>query len=417
MRRLVPAAVSASVRRPWLTVGIAFLVALVALAYTVRNFTMTTDTAELISPDVGWRQQERAMDDAFPQLRDAMVVVVDGATPELAEDGAGRLAARMSADVRHFRVVRRPEGGDFLARQGLLFASTATVRDTMAALVEAQPLLGPLAADPSLRGVAAAIATMLDGVDAGSATLGNVATPMRALADTTDRVLDGKPAFFSWQRLFASTGGSATPPTRRLILARPVLDFGSLTPGADASEAVRATARSLRLDPAHGVTVRITGDVPLTDEEFATLRDNIGLVGLAMFAAMLLMLWLATRSARLVAAIVTTTLIGLLATLALGLLTVGRLNLISIAFIPLFVGLGIDFGIQLCVRFNAERRGRRRHRRSLVGCGGGARPIAAARRRRGVPGLRRVPADRLCRDRRVGRDRRARHDDRARRST
>jgi hypothetical protein len=46
---------------------------------------------------------------------------------------------------------------------------------------------------------------------------------------------------------------------------------------------------------------------------------------------------------------------GLLVTLALGLLAVGRLNLISIAFIPLFVGLGVDFGIQICVRFAAER--------------------------------------------------------------
>ena len=355
MRKFVPVAVSVSIRRPWLTVAIALVVALLALAHTARHFTMTTDTAELISPNVGWRQQERAMDDAFPQLRDAMVVVIDGATPELAEDGAARLAARMSADGKHFRVVRRPDGGDFLAREGLLFASTAEVRDTTAALVKAQPLLGPLAADPSLRGVAAAIVTMLDGVDTGSTSLAEVAAPMRALADTTQRVLDGKPAFFSWQHLFAPTGAGAAPPTRRLILTRPVLDFGSLTPGEGAAEAVRAASRALALDPAHGVTVRITGDVPLTDEEFATLRDNIGLVGAAMFAAMLLMLWLATRSPRLVAAIVATTLIGLVVTLAGGLLAVGRLNLISIAFIPLFVGLGIDFAIQICVRFNAER--------------------------------------------------------------
>ena len=38
-----------------------------------------------------------------------------------------------------------------------------------------------------------------------------------------------------------------------------------------------------------------------------------------------------------------------------GLLVIGRFNLISVAFIPLFVGLGIDFSIQFSVRFLAER--------------------------------------------------------------
>ena len=351
----MPAAVSISIRRPWTTLCVAVAIALCSLLFAVSHFAMSTDTAELISPNVDWRRHERAMDDAFPQLRDEMLVVVDGATPEVAEEGATRLAATMNADRKHFRVVRRPEGGYFFAREGLLFGTLADVRNTTAALIKAQPLLGSLAADPSLRGVTTAMATILDGVDEGSATLSQVAAPMRAVANATNASLDGKPAFFSWQRLFASGNSSLAPPTRRLILARPMLDYGSITPGEEAGVAVHKAARTLGLDAAHGITVRLTGDVPLSDEEFSTLQDNIGLVGLVMLAAMLVTLWFATRSVRLVGAIVTTIAIGLLVTLAVGLLAVGRLNLISIAFIPLFVGLGVDFGIQICVRFNAER--------------------------------------------------------------
>jgi len=355
MRQLVPHAVSASIRRPWLTLAAALLVAIIALLFTASHFSMSTDTAELISPEVPWRQQERAMDDAFPQLRDAMLIVVDGATPELAEDATAKLAARMGSDPHHFRAVRRPDGGDFFAREGLLFGSTDEVRQTAAALIKAQPLLGPLAADPSLHGVAGSMTTMLDGVDHGATTLSQIDRPMRALAEATTRSLDGKPAFFSWQRLFDSGGASLAAPTRRLILVRPVLDYGSLTPGEDAADAIHAAARELGLDRAHGVDVRLTGDVPLSDEEFSTLQDNIGFVGLVMLIAMLLTLWFATRSVRLVAAIVATIVVGLVITLATGLLAVGRLNLISIAFIPLFVGLGVDFGIQICVRFAAEQ--------------------------------------------------------------
>ncbi len=126
-------------------------------------------------------------------------------------------------------------------------------------------------------------------------------------------------------------------------------------PGEAASDAVHAAAETLKLDAAHGVSVRLTGEVPLADEEFATLQENIGAVGMVMLGAMLVTLWFATRSVRLVAAIFGTIIVGLVVTLAVGLAAVGRLNLISVAFIPLFVGLGVDFGIQICVRYNAER--------------------------------------------------------------
>lgn len=352
---IVPRATAASIARPVVTLIVVLAIAILSLLFTASHFEMTTDTAELISPDVDWRRHERAMDDAFPQLRDAMLVVVDGRTPELAEDGAAKLSARFAADPQHFRAVRRPDGGDFLARQGLLFGSEAEVRATLDALVQAQPLLGPLAADPSLVGVTQAISTMLDGVNAGQATLADIQAPLRALTIATKESLSGTPAFFSWQRLFATGKSSLAAPTRRLILVRPVLDYGSLMPGENAGAAVHDTARALGLDAAHGVTVRLTGDVPLSDQEFATLQDNIGLVAGVMLAAMLLTLWFATRSVKLVLAIVATIAIGLIVTLAAGLFAVGRLNLISIAFIPLFVGLGVDFGVQICVRFNAER--------------------------------------------------------------
>ena len=355
MRNLVPRAVSAAVARPWTTLIAALIVAAAALFYTAGHFAMTTDTAELISPEVSWRQHERAMDDAFPQLRDSMLVVVDGTTPELAEAGADRLAAALAADHAHFRNVSRPDGGEFFAREGLLYGSTEDVREATAALIKAQPLLGPLAADPSLRGVAGSLSTMLDGVDNGSASLADIDKPMRALADASDAVLAGKPAYFSWQKLFAGGSSALDAPSRRLVMVRPVLDFGALMPGEAAGEAVKTAADKLGITEAHGQRVRLTGDVPLADEDFASLQENIGLVGIVMLAAMLLTLWLATKSVRLVAAIMATIVLGLVITLAVGLAAVGRLNLISIAFIPLFVGLGVDFGIQIAVRFTAER--------------------------------------------------------------
>jgi hopanoid biosynthesis associated RND transporter like protein HpnN len=351
----IRSAVRVGSEHPWITLFAALALSAAALWFVVGHFSMTSDTAALISSKVAWRQHESVMDKAFPQNGDTTVVVVDGATPELAEAAAANLTTKLAADTRLFHSVRRPDAGPFFAREGLLFLSTPEVRATTDQLVSAQPFLGPMAADPSLRGVMTTIGALADGVAQGQTTFAAVDKPIAALAGALQTVAAGKPAFFSWQAMVAADGGGLKAPTRRFIIARPKLDYGALMPGVDSSDAIRAAAKSLALDKAHGVNVRLTGSTPLSDEEFGSLADRAWLVSGCMLLAVLVMLWLAVKSVRLVAAILVTTLIGLLLTTAMGLVTVGRFNLISVAFIPLFVGLGVDFGIQFSVRFRAER--------------------------------------------------------------
>jgi hopanoid biosynthesis associated RND transporter like protein HpnN len=324
--------------------------------YVSGHFRMTTQTDELMADDVVYIQRDQEMERIFPQAADLLVVVVDGKTPELAESAAETLAARLAQNTTDFLGVHRPDGGPFFGRAGLLYGSLADTQKATDAMVSAQPFLGTLAYDPSLRGVMDVFNTTLLGVRSGETSFGQIEKPLASLADTLEAVNAGKPAYFSWQRLLAGDGGSRLQaPLRRFVLVKPRLDYQALKPGQQASDAVRATARELGLTPDKGVTVRLTGSVAMSDDEFASLAHNIWLVSLAIIGCMLLMLWLATRSKRIVAAIMATTLIGLLITMAFGLMAVGRFNLISVAFIPLFVGLGIDFGIQLSVRFRQER--------------------------------------------------------------
>jgi predicted exporter len=88
--------------------------------------------------------------------------------------------------------------------------------------------------------------------------------------------------------------------------------------------------------------VRLTGPVPIAHEEFATLQDGALLNGALTAAIVLLILWLALQSLRIVAAVVVSLLIGFAVTAAAGLLMVGSLNPISIAFAVLCIGLGAD---------------------------------------------------------------------------
>jgi uncharacterized protein len=252
-----------------------------------------------------------------------------------------------------FHDVDRADGGAFFGREGLLFESPSDVKSQLDALISGQPFLGPLAQDPSLRGLAGTLGTAVQGVTSGNAKLTDLNKPILALDGALANLRAGHPTPFSWRTLIS--GKPATVRERRqIVTVSPVLNFSRLLSGADSMDFIRQSARSMNFDPAHGVTVRLTGPVPLQDEEFATLGDRAGLIASIAGIAIVAMLWMATRSVRLICAIVFTTLLGLVCAAAAGLLIFRTFNVISVAFIPLFVGLGIDFGIQFSVRFRTE---------------------------------------------------------------
>ena len=357
LTHLLQRAVSQAARQPWRVVALALALMLAAGAFAATHFDMSTDTGDMISSKTKWRQIEDSVSKAFPEANKGIAVVIDARTPELAEDAATRLAAALIEDKKNFARAGRPDGGEFFDRSGLLFGSLDEVKQTTAKLIEAQPLVGSLAVDPSLRGIGKALSTAASGAadEPADPATAQLEKPLTGLHAAISQQLAGKTAFFSWQQLFTASQGQLSPQSRKVILAEPVYDFSDIQPGSRAVAAIRSKAAELGLDPAHGVTIGITGEVPLSDEEFGSIEENIGLVGILMGISMLVALWFATRSLKTVAAITVTIVFGLIITLALGLATVGKLNLISIAFIPLFVGLGVDFGIQVCVRFNAER--------------------------------------------------------------
>ncbi len=136
---------------------------------------------------------------------------------------------------------------------------------------------------------------------------------------------------------------------------RPILDYGALEPGLVARETIRQTAAELDLTTKYQANVRITGTVALFDEEFATVKDGAALNATITVAIVLLILWWALRSARIIFAVFTNLVVGLSITAAVGMMMTSTLNLISVYFAVLFVGLGVDFGIQFSVRYRHER--------------------------------------------------------------
>lgn len=346
--------VAFSVRRRWLVLVAAALLTVAGAGAAAHLFRINTDVERLIEPSVSWRQDEIAFEKAFPQRTNLVAAVIDGQTPEIAEEAAARFAEALKSHRSEIETVYRPDGGPFFDRNGLLLMSQEELEQTTERLIEQQGLLGPLAADPSLRGVMRVLALGAKGVKSGDAKLDDLAQPMTQIDETLRKTLDGQRARMSWQTLLAG-GRSQTTDTRKFVMIQPVLDYNALEPGREATKLIRRVAAEQNIDAAHGLRIRLTGPVAVADDEFATLADDAFLNYSLTTAAIVLFLWLALRSGPLVVAVLITTFSGLVVTAALGLAMVGELNPISVAFAALFVGLGIDFGIQFAVRYRADR--------------------------------------------------------------
>jgi hopanoid biosynthesis associated RND transporter like protein HpnN len=311
----------------------------------------------LIDADAPWARRDAAVNAAFPNRGDTTLAVVRAPAPEFAAQAARELAGRLRAQPALFRSVSLGAGSEFFQRNGLLYLPLPQLRELTAQLLDARPLLNALAHDPSLRGLANLLSvTLLTPLQTGQLTLAQMAPLLQKSAETVDAVLAGRPAALSWQNLVDPGTQDVEP---GLVEVRPVLDFSELLPGTPSSQAIRTAALELRLPQRYGASVALTGPVPLSDDEFASLQEGSPLTGAIPVAVVLVLLWRALRSGKLVLAVVLTMAGGLVLTAALGLMMVGQLNLISIAFAILFVGLGVDFGIQFGMRFREFRMRRR----------------------------------------------------------
>ena len=380
MARLTSQTVALCIRSPWITILVFALLTVASAAYTVRNFSINTDISNLISANIDWRQREIALEKAFPSRVHTILAVVNAPTPELASLAADQLTERLKTKPDLFPEVRRPDGGEFFEKNVLLFLPTKELGRTLGQLQAAGPFISMLARDPNWRGLSQSTRAALAGVQMGQLKLDSLAPVFDRFSKTFEDAASGRPASFSWQELF--TGEPSKPgDLRRFVDIVPKLDYSALEPGKQATDAVRQAAVDAKLGPDYQARVRLTGSVPIADEEFATVKEGMLFHGIGTVIVVLFILWLALKSGRIILAVFIALTGGLAMTAALGFLMVGSLNMISVAFFVLFVGLGVDFCIQYSVRYRDERHQKDELKPALINAGrniGGPLALAAA---------------------------------------
>ena len=143
----------------------------------------------------------------------------------------------------------------------------------------------------------------LTGVELEKVKLDSMLRPLTLTADTVEAVMANKPANFSWQELLAGSDGGEANSKRKFIDIQPQLDFTALQPGQAATDAIRKAVSDLKLPQDFSARVRLTGPIPIADEEFATVQEGMLVNGIGTVVIVLGILYLALKSGRIILAV------------------------------------------------------------------------------------------------------------------
>jgi len=291
---IVVSIVKTSVRFAVFTLLLGVILAVAAGYYTSRHFVINTDINTLISDKMDWRQRDVQFDKAFD--RDSTILaVVEAPTPELTSAAAAALEAKLKGDKKNFVSMQPLGSGPFFEKNGLLFLPTKEVADVTGQFEKAAPLIEIMAGDPSIRGLTGALETGLAGVKRGEVKLDDTTRPFGQIAQTVEDILNKGTANFSWRQL-VSDKPLEDSDKRAFIEFKPVIDYSALEPGKDATDAIRKAAADLDFPGKYQARVRLTGPIPIANEEYATVQDGAIINGIGTVVVVLIILWLALHS-------------------------------------------------------------------------------------------------------------------------
>ncbi|QNT77544.1 MMPL family transporter [Entomobacter blattae] len=341
-------------RYAWLVLVLTLFLAGGAIWATKFWLGVTTDTSIMFSSSLPWRERSNQLAKNFPQKENLLVAIVQGDIPEITDLTAQELAEKLTQDHQNFKSVLLPGDDPYLEKNGLLFLEPKALDALMDTTIQAQPFLGSMAADPSARGLFQAISLIAQGVKENQADLSSFKEPLKRFAKVINDDADGKHEYLSWENLLA---GELIELKGRyqFIVIQPVLDFSSLVPGEKATSQMKKIIAELPFVKSGQAKIHITGQVQINDEEFSTVAQGMVSGLLVSFGLVSLWLFLAVKTWRVILPILFSLVMGLLFTTGFAAIWEGTLNLISVAFAILYIGIAVDFAIQFSVRFRAQK--------------------------------------------------------------
>lgn len=344
-------------RCPWTLLLLSLLLCGATLYYTLKNLEINTNTAEMLSPDLPFQQNQAHFNQAFPEDATTIIFVVEAETPEETSQAANKLAEALNKANDHFDSAYIPTDNAFFRQQALLYLDQSDLNNFAQKLTDAQPFIGHLAQNYHLEGLFGIIGQALNRHDN---TLPMDLNPILiAIDDTLKNQLNGQSHYLSWQNILSENkpntdsykdAGAKTKFNRTIVIAKPKMHFNEMLPADVALSAAREISHAIMAENP-SLSIRMTGETALEHEELESVTKGATFSGVLSLVLVCVVQWIGLRSVRLLITTYIVLVMGLILTAGFAAITVGHLNVISIAFASLYIGLGVDYAIHICLHY------------------------------------------------------------------
>jgi hopanoid biosynthesis associated RND transporter like protein HpnN len=358
-------------RAAWGIILLSLALAVLSVLYAFQHLTFRTSRNDLVAGD----QQLIALGEKIEREfggKDGLVVVVENGSPSRAKAFAETLVARLKEHPREFPEVFYRLDPEQFKNWGLYYLETGDLQTLRHQLQEHQHLLTALTREPTLTRFFEGVNEELTGT-----LVAELFTSFLQEEDRKARMPDLGPLLTALQGLEAGLGGASPPPS--LLSGFFLKNFDDLsqegyfltenekyllilvTPPEEGYQAASHTLHRLRQIIARvqadfpGLQAGVTGPSALEADEMSSAMRDIALATWLSLAGQMFLLILFFRSLKRTILQSLVLLVGLGWTFGLATLFVGHLNLLSIVFAPLMMGLTIDYGIHWFCRLEEEQ--------------------------------------------------------------
>ena len=362
-------------RRSLLVISVSLVLAILSLWVTAQKLTFKTGRGDLVAKGLPYVEQYKNYREQFEDL-EGMVVVVEGKNPADMAGFAEALAIKLQAQSHLFSQVVYKIDTHYFRSRFLLYLNQDELQSLTRKLVDHQGFLESVNGAPGLHTLLSSInaeisSGMVDSLltdflggddEEETADAGGLSLLIRLLEEMT-RHLMGETGYRSpWQALFTGSGDSLREKGYMVsenddllfILVVPNEDETSFTGYKDAVALARQYIAETQKD-FPDITVGLTGEEVISSDEMVTTQADVETASKIALTGVALLFIIAYRGVVKPLLAVFCLLLALCWTIGFTTLTIGHLNILSIVFTTILIGLGIDFGIHILERYKEER--------------------------------------------------------------
>jgi uncharacterized protein len=335
----------------------------VCLLYTVRHLEFSTSRNDLVGADKQYHQNFLAFKKEFPG-QDDLVVIVESDRQDKNRQFVERLGARLEAETNLFTDVFYKGDLKLMGGKALLFVPQSDLVELQKKVGDYQPFIQHFSRATNLVSLFTILNRQFrtarqEASAENESMLGALPALERIVNEARDSLQrPGKPPSPGVSALFG--GGPeaeremyVTFGNGRMYLVTAHAKHESLN--GDAVERLRALVEETKRE-VPGVSVGVTGEPVLEFDEMAQSQADTTVATLVSLVLVLIIFIYGYAETGRPLKANAVLVVGLVYTMGFTTLTVGHLNILTITFVPMLVGLAIDFGAHLVARFEEELR-------------------------------------------------------------